>query len=156
MIEHTFPTQLAWSGSTAEGVRHYSRNHAATVGPGIELELTADPHFRGVPDRLNPEQLLVLAASSCQLLSFLSVAARAGIDVLSYTDDALGRMPMAASGIRITTITLHPRIVLAEGTDLSRIDDLVEQAHQECFIANSLNTEITVEPDVTTAPAPGS
>jgi organic hydroperoxide reductase OsmC/OhrA len=156
MIEHTFPTQLSWTGSTAEGVRHYSRNHSATVGPGIELELTADPHFRGVPDRLNPEQLLVLAASSCQMLSFLSVAARGGVDVLSYSDDALGRMPMAASRTRITTITLHPRIVVAEGTDLSRIDALVEQAHQECFIANSVSSEITVEPQVTTAPAPVS
>lgn len=148
MLEHTFPTTLAWSGSTAEGLRRYSRNHTGTAGPDIELELTADPHFRGVPERLNPEQLLVLAASSCQMLSFLAVAAREGLDVVGYTDDALGRMPMARSGMRISTITLRPRIVLAPGSDTSRIEEFVQRAHEECFIANSLNSEITVEPVV--------
>lgn len=145
MLEHTFPTTLAWSGSTAQGLRHYTRNHTGTAA-GIEVDLTADPHFRGVPERLNPEQLVVLAASSCQMLSFLAVAAREGLDVVSYTDEALGRMPMARSGIRITAIRLRPRIVLAPGSDTSRIEQFVQRAHEECFIANSLNSEITVEP----------
>jgi len=105
MLEHTFPTQLTWAGSTAEGLRHYDRSHTGTVGPGIDVDLTADPHFRGTDDRLNPEQLVVLAASSCQMLSFLAVAAREGLDVVSYTDDALGRMPLSSSGTRITSIT---------------------------------------------------
>ncbi|GAA1141328.1 OsmC family protein [Ornithinicoccus hortensis] len=148
MLEHTFPTTVTWSGSTAEGLRHYTRNHTGTAGPGLELELTADPHFRGVADRLNPEQLVVLAASSCQMLSFLAVAARERLDVVAYTDDALGRMPMARTGMRISTITLRPRIVLAAGSDTSRIAELTQRAHEECFIANSLNSAITVEPVV--------
>lgn len=151
MFEHTYPTQLSWSGSTAEGLRHYSRSHTGSVGPGLELELTADPHFHGVPERVNPEQLLVLAASSCQMLSFLGAAAREGLDVVGYTDDAFGRMPTAATGMRITSITLRPRIVVTPGSDSSRVEELVQRAHEACFIANSLTSEITVEPVVTTA-----
>jgi organic hydroperoxide reductase OsmC/OhrA len=76
------------------GYRGYPRAHPAWTPPATEaLDLSADPHFRGDADLPNPEQLLVLAASSCQLLSFLAVAAKGGVDVLGYVDDASGEMP---------------------------------------------------------------
>jgi organic hydroperoxide reductase OsmC/OhrA len=90
----------------------------------------------------------VLAAASCQLLSFLAVAARARIDVIEYRDDAAGEMPEDDPPMRITRITLRPQIVVWEDVSEARVRHLVEVAHRECFIANSLTTEVVVEPDI--------
>jgi organic hydroperoxide reductase OsmC/OhrA len=89
-----------------------------------------------------------LAASSCQLLSFLAVAARARVDVVDYRDDAEGEMPEADQPMRITRITLRPRITVRGDVSEERIRHLVDVGHRECFIANSLNTEVLVEPEV--------
>jgi organic hydroperoxide reductase OsmC/OhrA len=90
----------------------------------------------------------VLAASSCQLLSFLAVAARARIDVIEYRDDADGEMPEDDLPMRVTRITLRPRITIRGDVDDARVRHLVEVAHRECFIANSLTTEVVVEPGI--------
>ncbi len=110
--------------------------------------MSADPAFRGTPDLLNPEQLLVMAAASCQLLSFLAVAARARVDVVDYQDDAEGEMPEDERPMRITRITLRPRITVRGDVNEERIQHLVEVGHRECFIANSLKTDVVVEPEV--------
>jgi organic hydroperoxide reductase OsmC/OhrA len=107
--------------------------------------LASDPAFRGDPALLNPEQLVVLAAASCQLLSFLAVAARARIDVVAYEDDAAGVMPESRK-TSISRIVLRPRITVASDVDDARLTHLCDVAHAECFIANSLRTEIVVEP----------
>ena len=145
---HHYRTRCSWSGSTGVGYEHYGRNHEISAPPAAAtLALSSDPVFRGDPARLNPEQLLVMAASSCQLLSFLAVAARARLDVLSYEDDAEAMMPEGDKPVRIVSIHLRPRIVLARGAaDEARVRQLVDLAHRECYIANSLKTEITVEP----------
>src|SRR4051794_20382377 len=114
---HRYAAQVRWSGSTGSGYGGYSRDHTgATGGERAEgprersLELSADPVFRGNPALPNPEELLVLAASSCQLLSFLALAARAGVNVLGYEDDAVGLMPAhdGATPTRIESIVLRP------------------------------------------------
>lgn len=146
---HTFRACCAWSGSTADGYDAYGRDHDATAPPATAaLALSADPAFRGDGERLNPEQLLVAAASSCQLLSFLAVAARARIDVRDYSDDAEGRMPEDDRPMRIVRIVLRPRIVVASGPDEDRVRNLVDVAHRHCFVANSLATRIDVEPRI--------
>ncbi len=146
---HTYETGLRWIGSTGAGYDAYDRNHQlVTVPESATLDLSADPVFLGEATRLNPEQLLVASASSCQLLAFLAVAARARLDVVAYEDRATAVMPVDSSPMRITRIDLHPEIGLAD-TDRSRPDDarlhhLVEVAHRECFIANSLRSELVV------------
>jgi organic hydroperoxide reductase OsmC/OhrA len=112
------------------------------------MTLSSDPAFRGDPTLLNPEQLVVLAASSCQLLSFLAVAARARLDVREYEDEAEAEMDEGDPPARITRITLRPRIVLAPGPTRERVEHLVDVAHRECFIANSLRSEMTIEPEI--------
>jgi organic hydroperoxide reductase OsmC/OhrA len=102
------------------------------------IDLSADPGFRGDPQRCNPEQLLVLAAASCQLLSFLAVAARARIDVRRYDDEAEGVMPENIKPIRLTAIRLRPTITVGPGHSRERLAHLVQLAHRECYIANSL------------------
>lgn len=155
MSEHTYPITLQWSGSTAEGYRAYTRDHRAAAPPATTpVALSADPHFRGAPARLNPEQLLVMAASSCQLLSFLAVASRAGVDVLHYEDSAVGVMPVRRDAMSIEAIRLTPVITVALGTDRDLVHRLAHQAHDECYVAASLKTEVTVEATVVEAGAP--
>ena len=145
---HRYRTRCTWSGSTGVGYEHYRREHEIAAPPAAAtLTLSSDPAFRGDPARLNPEQLLVMAASSCQLLSFLAVAARARLDVLSYEDDAEALMPEDDQPIRLVTIRLRPRITLVPGVaDDARVRQLVGLAHRECYVANSLKTKVTVEP----------
>lgn len=148
---HRYRTSLRWIGSTGAGYEAYDRAHRLDAEPATTpLDLSSDPAFRGDPARLNPEQLLVAAASSCQLLSFLAVAARARLDVVSYDDRADAVMPEDDEPMRITRIELRPSVVLAD-TDRprptpERLAHLTEVAHRECFIANSVRSEITVAP----------
>lgn len=158
---HTYRTSVAWEGSTGTGYDTYDRAHTATAPPGTDaLPLTSDPAFGGDPAILNPEQLIVMAASSCQLLSFLAVAARARIDVVVYSDDAEAVMPEDDRPVRLTRIVLRPRITLAPATSgdqpsEERLRHLCEVAHRECFVANSLRTDVVVEPTFTLPPAEG-
>jgi organic hydroperoxide reductase OsmC/OhrA len=87
------------------------------------------------------------------MLSFLAYAARARIDVVSYVDEAEAVMPEDDKPMRITEIVLRPRIVIAGEADEERVRHLVERAHEACFIANSLRSDITIEPQVEFGPA---
>jgi peroxiredoxin-like protein len=146
---HRYEVECRWEGSTGVGYESYDRSHVARALPAKEsLALSSDPAFRGNPERTNPEQLLVLAASSCQLLSFLAVCARARIDLRRYEDHAEAEMPEDDKPVRITTIVLRPRMVIARGPSEERVRKLVEIAHNECFIANSLRSTIRVEPEI--------
>lgn len=150
--EHSYRTTVTWSGSTGVGYEHYGRRHEIALPPSAErLTVSADPAFRGDPEQTNPEQLLLAAASSCQLLSFLAVAARARVDVLSYSDQAEALMPEDDRPVRITRITLRPQIVVAEGTDIAKVTRLVDLAHRECYIANTVSSEMLLEPVIETA-----
>lgn len=146
---HHYEAACSWEGETGSGYATYSRAHQVVVEPSKStLSLSSDPAFRGDASRINPEQLLVAAAASCQLLSFLAVAARAGMDVRRYQDSAAGEMPEAELPIRITRITLRPRIELCSGPTEARVRQAVQQAHEECYIASSLKTEVSVEPTI--------
>ena len=82
------------------------------------------------------------------MLSFLAYAGRARIDVVSYVDEAEGVMPEDDKPMRITEIVLRPHIVVAGDVDEERVRHYVERAHEACFIANSLRSEITIEPRI--------
>ncbi|MCC2333099.1 OsmC family protein [Cellulomonas wangsupingiae] len=144
MSDHTYSTHLRWEGSTGAGVAGYAREHVAAAPPAGEVPLSADPAFRGTAGRLNPEQLVVMAASSCQLLSFLAVAARAGVDVLAYVDDATSHLDLAAAPPRLATVRLATTVTVAAGTDAARVRHLAERAHRECFVAASLAVPVEV------------
>ncbi|MFC5993873.1 OsmC family protein [Pseudonocardia hispaniensis] len=153
-LVHRYRATSTWSGSTGAGYREYDRAHSGAAPPAkADLRLSADPAFGGDSGLLNPEQLVVLAASSCQLLSFLAVAARARLDVRDYRDEAEASMPEADRPIRLAEIVLRPHIFLAEGPTEEQVRHLVEVAHRECFIANSLTTPVRVEPVITFVPA---
>jgi len=125
----------------------YNRAHewrftAATV------PASATKDYRGDPDRVNPEEALVAALSSCHMLTFLAVAAKRKLPLDSYSDNAVGWMEKNDAGrLAITRVTLRPKIVWSAGVTVSRedLDKMHHEAHEGCFIANSVKTEITVE-----------
>ena len=146
---HTYRSELSWRGSTAAGSDGYERTHRVVMPPGdSELVLSSDAAFEGSAALANPEQLLLAATSSCQFLSYLAYAAAARVDVVSYEDHAEAVMPADAKPTRITEIVLRPHITIAEGADPGRAARLVERAHRACFIANTLNAEVKLEPVV--------
>jgi organic hydroperoxide reductase OsmC/OhrA len=152
-VLHRYRATCQWEGSTLAGYDQYPRAHSLRlIGPELDLQLSSDAAFHGDSRRANPEQLLLAAAVSCQLLSFLAVAARARLDVLRYSDDAEAEMSEADKPVRITRIRLRPEILMAVGpavgTSEERVRRLVEQAHRECFIANSLKSEMLIEPSL--------
>jgi organic hydroperoxide reductase OsmC/OhrA len=144
-----YAAHVHWSGSTGLGWEQYDRTHTASAPPAeAEIAMTTG-ESKGDPRLNNPEQLVVMAASSCQLLWFLHLAAKARIDVVDYADDAEGEMPES----RLTRIVLRPRIVVASEATEERVRRLVELAHHECNVANSLRTEVVVEPAIELQPA---
>jgi organic hydroperoxide reductase OsmC/OhrA len=146
---HRYQAACSWHGSTEGGYRAYDRTHAGSAPPAnATLRLSGDPAFGGDETALNPEQLLVLAATSCQLLSFLAAAARAGVTVLDYQDSAAATMAERRPPISIDAIDLHPRITVAPGTDVGVVATLVQEAHEQCYVANTLRCEVSVTADI--------
>ena len=146
---HHYHATCHWAGDTATGYECYDRAHTASAPPvSAELMLSADPAFLGDPQKLNPEQLVVVAVSSCQLLAFLAIAALERVQVLEYDDHAEAEMPEDDKPMRLTKLTLRPHIVVGPGVKEERILKLTEMAHKQCYISNSISTEIVVEPTV--------
>ena len=148
MDAHRYETRLQWSGSTGLGWDHYDREHGAVAPPAEQEVRLTTGESQGDPEVLNPEQLVVMAASSCQMLFFLHLASKARIDVVEYVDEASGVMPLDDEPVRLTEITLRPRIVIAGDASEERVQKLVHTAHEHCYIANSLKSEVTLEPHV--------
>ena len=98
---------------------------------------------------LNPEELFVTALASCQLLTYLALAPRAGVTVLAYEDHPQGTLAIAERRMRMTEVLLRPAITVAAGTDEVKARALVETAHDGCFIANSVTCAVRVEATVT-------
>ncbi len=144
---HSYFIHAHWSGSTSSGYPNYDRTHKIFCPTTLDsIDISADPAFLGNPNLLNPEQLLLMAAVSCQLLSFLALAARARIEVSNYTDKAEAFMDETITPVRINLIRLHPNIFLREKEPEDKILRLVNLAHEECFVANTLNCEMEIIP----------
>jgi organic hydroperoxide reductase OsmC/OhrA len=145
---NTYETRVRWTGSTGLGWDHYDRTHVATA-PGVEQEVKVTTgESKGDPAMLNPELLLLMAASSCQMLWFLHLAAKARIDIVEYDDEATALMPTDEQPVRITEITLRPRIVVSGAASEERVHKLAHTAHEHCFVANSLSAQMTLQPTV--------
>jgi organic hydroperoxide reductase OsmC/OhrA len=146
---HHFAAACHWQGSTADGYEDYSRSHTMTAPPATRsLSMSSDPAFHGNPQHLNPEQLLLMAAVSCQMLSFLAIAARSRLDVVEYRDQAEAFMPMDDKPIRITRIILRPRVEIKGKADEAHVRQCLHTAHEQCFIANSLKTTMEIIPKI--------
>jgi organic hydroperoxide reductase OsmC/OhrA len=126
----------------------YNRAHDMRFKDGaLVLAGSAAPAFKGDASRVDPEEAFVASLSSCHMLSFLAICARKRMVVDAYEDDAVGVLEKSANGpFWIARVTLHPRVTFAPGTDTSKLDEIHHLAHETCFIANSVKTDVRVEP----------
>lgn len=149
---HRYVAELSWAAGAEGGTRdyeRYSRRFVLDVAGKPPLAGSADPAFRGDPTLHNPEDLLLMAVSSCHMLSYLALCARRRLEVVEYRDRAEGTMELRPDGGgAFTGITLHPRVTLAPGSDAARALILHERAHALCFIANSCNFPILHQAEV--------
>jgi organic hydroperoxide reductase OsmC/OhrA len=147
MSEHV--VDVSWSRGEHEFTyESYSRDHEWRFDGGVTVPGSANPAYLGTDSgTVDPEEAFVAALSSCHMLTFLAIAAKKRLVVDSYVDHAVGVMARNEAGrMAVTRVTLHPEIVFAgEAPDDAALDRLHHLSHQECFIANSVTTEVVVE-----------
>ena len=144
MSEHRIA--LDWNAGDAPFTYEtYPRNHTVRFKQGREIvTLSAAPAYRGDGAKADPEDLLVAALSSCHMLSFLAIAAKKRLTVDSYQDDAVGFLEDEGGKLWIARVILRPKV--ASNADAALLAELHHLAHQACFIANSVKTDVVVEP----------
>lgn len=163
MSEHR--ASLHWQLTEGEFARgKFSRAHTWSFDGGVTVPASATPAVvrepYSDPHAVDPEEAFVASLSSCHMLTFLHVASKAGFVVTRYEDDAVGVLAKNTQGAHwMSEVTLRPRVTYAEGAAPSPAQeaDLHRRAHEGCFIANSVKSEVRIEPaqdvDVTERPA---
>jgi len=131
----------------------YSRGHVWQFDGGVEVPASSSPHVVKTPlsvaAAVDPEEAFVAALSSCHMLWFLSIAAKRGFLVESYRDEALGVMaPNPRGRLAMTQVTLRPAVMFggSKVPNAPEIEAMHHESHEQCFIANSVNTEVRCEP----------
>ena len=148
---HFYRQTLTWIGAKqgpAESYLTYSRDFEAEYDGKPSIQGSADPSYRGDASRLNPEDLLVTAVASCHLLTYLALCTRNKYIVISYSDTPEGTMQMQDGKMSITDIVLRPKVVLAPGADIEKARKLHEEAHDQCFITNSVRCDVSIVPEI--------
>lgn len=145
-------TAVEWTGNRGTGTsayRAYDRTwNLVTPGKPI-IACSNDPALGGDRTKHNPEDLLVAALSSCHMLWYLHLCADAGITVLAYRDEASGEMAMHRDGSgEFTSVTLRPKVTVAQGADVEKAHALHGEVHKFCFIARSVNFPVRAEPQI--------
>lgn len=148
MSEHS--AHISWRRTSADFTYDtYNRAHEILFkNGGITLAASSAPVFRGDAERVDPEEAFVASLSSCHMLTFLAICARRRLTVDSYDDEASGVLEKGAGGkLWMARVTLRPRVRFATGTtvDAAAISDIHHKSHEDCFIANSVKTEVIVE-----------
>jgi organic hydroperoxide reductase OsmC/OhrA len=151
MSEHK--ATIKWSHSQGDFLKGtYSREHTWTFDGGITVAASSSPAAVRVPfsnpANVDPEEAFVASISSCHMLTYLYLAGRKGFEISSYEDEAVGLMTKNERGIPwVSSVVLHPRITYTGSKTPTREeeDHLHHGAHEQCFIANSVKTDIKVE-----------
>lgn len=126
----------------------YNRAHEVRFGGGQILAFSSAPEFRGDTERVNPEEALVAALSTCHMLTFLAIASRKRFVVDSYDDAAVGVMTKNEQGrLWVSKVTLRPEVRFGgeKQPSAEEIAAMHHSAHENCFIANSVRTDVIVE-----------
>lgn len=148
MSEHK--VTLTWErGDTPFEYQKYPRDHTWKFDGGHEMTASAAPAYLGNPKHVDPEEAYVASLSSCHMLTFLSIACKQKFVMDEYVDEVVGVMEKNSEGkLAITRVTLKPRIKFSGEKQPTKeeLDKMHHAAHENCFIANSVKTEIKVEP----------
>ncbi len=149
MSEHH--AHIAWKRTSADFTyESYNRIHEWRFASAT-VSASAAKEFRGEATGVNPEEAFVAALSSCHMLTFLAIAARKRLTVDTYDDEAVGLLERNAAGkLVITRVTLRPKVIWHEGVNVTKeeLDRLHRHSHEECFIANSVKTDVNVEAQI--------
>ena len=147
---HNYAVTIQWTGNTGEGTsnyRAYERSHTIIADNKIAISASSDAAFRGDKTKYNPEDLLVASLSSCHMLSYLHLCAEAGVIVTDYIDNATGIMVETANGGgHFIEVLLNPMVTVAQGSMVSKANELHIKAHELCFIASSVNSPVSHMP----------
>ncbi len=147
MSEHR--AMVSWSRESDDfDFETYTRNHTWYFTEGLQVPASAAPEFKGAPGSVDPEEALVAALSSCHMLTFLAIAAKKKLPVARYDDSAVGHLEKNLDGkLALTRVTLRPTVVFEASVEISaeELERLHESAHRNCFIANSVRTQVTIE-----------
>ena len=152
MSEHkaTVRWTMSPTGDFLKGT--FSRAHTWSFDGGVTVPASASPHVvpkpYSVEANVDPEEAFVASLSSCHLLTYLYLAFKAGFEIESYEDEAVGTLTKNERGVPwVSTVVLKPHIVYKGTKKPSRADEdrLHHAAHEQCFISNSVKTEVTVQ-----------
>jgi organic hydroperoxide reductase OsmC/OhrA len=153
--EHRYTVTSVWTGDRGTGTsgyRDYDRSVTLSIHGKPDVLASSDKPFRGDPSRWNPEDLLLASLSECHLLSYLHACVEAGVIVRDYTDKAIGIMfEDGRGGGKFTEVVLRPHVIIAEESMRDAAMQAHHQAHEWCFMANSVNFPVRVEPTVRVA-----
>ncbi len=144
---------ISWKRNSPDFIKgRYSREHTWAFDGGVVIQASPSPSVVprpfSNPAHVDPEEAFVASISSCHMLTYLYVASKQGFQIDSYIDDAVGTMTKGENGVHwVSAVKLRPKIVYSGAKLPSRADEaeLHHLAHEQCFIANSVKTEITVE-----------
>lgn len=148
----TYTAKILWKSDSPDTFvkNQHTRGHTWAFDGGVEVLASSSPHAVRVPysveAAVDPEEALVASVSSCHMLTFLWLAAKAGFNVESYTDNAVGEMAATEKGSQwVSKITLDPQIVwIGDEPSAEQLANLHHHAHEGCYIANSIKSEIVV------------
>ncbi|WP_417685414.1 OsmC family protein [Roseibium sp.] len=153
MAGHLYTAEVVWTLDGTLDKGRYSRGHVWRFDGGVEVPASASPSVVPLPyskeNAVDPEEAFVAALSSCHMLTFIDLARHAKLQVVAYSDVAEGEMTRFDRGrMAVTKVTLRPEIAVVADNDPdpTLLEDLHEKAHALCFIANSVKTEIVIEP----------
>lgn len=147
MKEHAYAVIVNWTGNTGEGTSSYTSYQRDFTVEGLgkpQILGCADPAFRGNSNRWNPEDMLLASISACHKLWYLHLCAVNNVNVLEYVDYPVARMVEgdAQQKGHFKDAELRPQIVISSQSDIDLAMRLHDDAHHECFIANSVNFPI--------------
>jgi organic hydroperoxide reductase OsmC/OhrA len=145
-FKHLFKAKLNWNSTPKEEIstsKKYFKNHKISIERKEILNISAAKAFKGDPNLLNPEDLLLSSLVSCHMMSYLYVCSQNGIDVISYQDDAEATLEVSENGSgRFVEVRLYPKVVIIQEEKIEQALMLHTKANELCFIANSCNFKI--------------
>lgn len=141
-------TNLRWDlGDGILATGQYTTNHHMRFSGGLQAVMTSAPDYGGDARYVNPEEAIAAALSSCHMMTFLALCAKAGWKLIGYRDKAVARLGKMEDGrMRVASITLHPEMDFEAGHEIAKhkLEEMHERAHRYCFVANALSCEMDV------------
>jgi peroxiredoxin-like protein len=135
----SFESRLVWNGG---------RRASASIEGKPEILISSPPEFKGEPACWSPEDMLVAAASACLLMTFLAYARREELEPTSYESSATGTLEFADGRYRFTQVILRPRLTFRTEEDAEIAQVILEEAHRDCIITNSVTASVKLEPEI--------